>query len=214
MDLTPGRQRLIFALIAVVLVGLCAYLISNRHSGNSTASSASASASPAASASAPAGVPPSVIPSATPASTAEGAEIYQWLPFTGDQLNQAVQTVNDFAAAYATWSYKDSAAAYEAQFKGLADAGELSNLAYTYDTQGVAQARTGGKQVSTGSGTVDRISTFGADPVSITFVVDINEKVTSAGPTSKTDNSYNLTIEMTGGSWLVDSIELQSLGNH
>ena len=215
MDLTPGRQRLIFAVIAVVLVGLGAYLISNRSSGNSTAvPSASASASPGAGGNASPGVPPSVIPSATPVSTAGGAEIYQWLPFTGDQLNQAVQVTNDFARAYATWSYQQSAVAYEAQFKGLADTGELSNLEYTYSTLGLAQARTQGKQVSTGSGTIDRISTFGVNPVSITFVVAINEKVTSTAPATKTNTSYDVTIEMTGGSWLVDDIEPQNTGDH
>ena len=216
MDLTPGRQRLLFVVIAVVLVGLGAYLISHRHSGTAAAPAATATPSPAASGSAPADVPPSALPSATPVSTAGGAEIYQWLPFSADDLAAAVRTTDDFAQAYATWSYKTSKDAYGAQFKGLTTAGELSSLEYTYETAGVAQARTAGKQVSTGTGSITRIDTFGAapGPVSITFVVSIDQKVTSNGATSSVpDNNYTITVVSSGGGWQVSDIELQGVGN-
>jgi hypothetical protein len=214
MDLTPGRQRLLFVVIAVVLVGLGAYLISNRHSGPAAAPATTATPTPAASGSASADVPPSALPSATPVSTAGGAEIYQWLPFSADDLAAAVQTTDDFAKAYATWSYKTSKEAYGAQFKGLTTAQELSSLEYTYTTAGVAQARTTGRQVSTGTGSITRISTFGAGPVSITFVVGIDQKVTSNGATSNVpDNNYTITVVSSGGGWQVSDIELQGVGN-
>jgi hypothetical protein len=214
MDLTPARQRLLFAVIVLVLVGLGAYIISNRHSGSPAASStATPTASSAGGSTAPADVPPSVIPSATPVSTAGGAEIYSWLPFTADQLNQAVQTTSDFAVAYATWSYKESEAQYGAQLRDLVTPDELAILEGTYVTPGVAQPRAAGKQVSVSSGTIDRISTFGADPVSITFVVAIDQKVISTGPAVKQNNSYAVTVQLSGGSWQVSDIELQGLGN-
>ena len=214
MDLTPGRQRLLFVVIAVVLVGLGAYLISNRHSGTTASPATTAAPSPSPSGSTPSGVPPSAVPSATPVSTAGGAEIYQWLPFSAADLAAAVQTTDDFAKAYATWSYKTSKDAYGAQFKGLTTAQELSSLEYTYNTAGVAQARTAGKQVSTGTGSISRISTFGAGPVSITFVVAIDQQVTTNGATSAVPgNSYTITVVSAGGSWQVSDIELQGVGN-
>ena len=215
MDLTPGRQRLLFVVIAVVLVGLGAYLISNRHSGSPAASPGRTDTpSMVTSGSASADVPPTAVPSATPVSTAGGAEIYQWLPFSADDLASAVQTTDNFAKAYATWSYKTSKDAYGAQFTGLATAPELASLEYTYETAGVAQARTADKQVSTGTGSITRISTFGAGPVSITFVVNIDQQVTSNGATSPVpDNSYTITVVSSGGSWQVSDIELQGVGN-
>jgi hypothetical protein len=213
MDLTPGRQRLLFVLIAVVLVGLGAYLISNRHSSGGTAASPS-TPSPSPSGSAPSGVPPSAVPSATPVSTAGGAEIYQWLPFSAADLAAAAQTTEDFAKAYATWSYKTSKDAYGAQLKGLTTAQELSILEDTYDTAGVAQARSAGKQVSTGTGSITRIFTFGAGPVSITFVVAIDQQVTTNGTTSAVPGSnYTITVVSSGGGWQVSDIELQGVGN-
>ena len=88
--------------------------------------------------------------------------------------------------------------------KGLTTAQELSSLEYTYTTAGVAQARTADKQVSTGTGSITRISTFGAGPVSITFVVSIDQKVTSKGATSSVpDNNYTITVVSSGGGWLI-----------
>ena len=113
MDLTPGRQRLVFVVIVIALVGLTSYLIESRHSGGTPAAAPSPSAStPQSSASTPAGtqangVPPSSVPAATPVPTASGAEIYQWLPFTAADLSAAAQTTVTFAKDYSTWSYTD-----------------------------------------------------------------------------------------------------------
>jgi hypothetical protein len=215
MDLTRGQQRLVFVVIVIALVGLGFYLIGHRQSGSGTpaaSSSASASASqPPASATASAGVPPSVVPSATPVSTAGGAEIYQWLPFTPADLATAASVTTRFAAAYATWSYTENKAAYGAKLSPLVTAQELSTLEYDYSTSGVAGPRTADKQVSTGSGTIDAISSFGTG--TITFTVAISQQVTSTQPTSTVHGQYTVTVESAAGGWQVNSIELSSLGN-
>ena len=97
---------------------------------------------------------------------------------------------------------------------GLVTAHELATLKNGYSTPGVAGPRTADKQVSTGSGTIDSIRSFGTGPTSITFVVTINQQVTPAQPTSTQSNQYAVTVVSSGGAWLVNDIELSQLGNH
>jgi hypothetical protein len=214
MDLTPGRRRLAFAAIVIVLVGLCAYLIkSHDSSGSSAAPSATASSTPtgAASSAAPS-VPPSSVPAATPASTAGGAEIYQWLPFTAAQLTQAASTATTFAADYVTWSYAESTAAYTGKLQSLVTSPELALVEQGYETPGVSGPRAADKQVSTGSGTIESISSFGSGP-SIVFTVTINQQVTSTQPTQTQASQYSVTVQANGGAWQVSDVELKQLGN-
>jgi hypothetical protein len=215
MDLTPGRQRLVFVVIVLALVGLTSYLIESRHSGAAPA----AAPSPSASTPSPAGtqgngVPPSSIPAVTPASTASGAEVYQWLPFTAADLSAAAQTTLSFAKDYSTWSYTESVTDYAARLSPLVTTQELATLKSGYSTAGVAGPRVTDKQVSTGSGTIDSIRSFGAGPVSITFVVTVNQQVTSTQPaTTAPPQQYAVTVVSSGGTWQVSDLELSQLGN-
>jgi hypothetical protein len=216
MELTPGQQRLVFVVVVLALVGLGIYLIQGRGSGGGTPAAApsTSATTPRASASAPsaASVPPSTVPAATPVSTAGGAQIYQWLPFTAADLSAAAQTTLTFAKDYSTWSYTENVTAYAAKFTGLVTSTELATLKNGYSTPGVASPRTADKQVSTGNGTIDSIRSFDARPT-ITFVVTINQQVTSTRPTSTQSNQYAVTVFSSGGAWLVNDIELSKLGN-
>jgi hypothetical protein len=215
MDLTPGQRRLVFAVVVIVLVGLCAYLIrAHDSSGSSAAPSATPSSTPtgAATSAAP-GVPPSSVPAATPASTVGGAEIYQWLPFTATDLAQAASTATTFATDYVTWSYAESTTAYAGKLQGLVTSQELALVEQGYETPGVSGPRAADKQVSTGSGTIESISSFGAGPKSIVFVVSINQQVTSTQPTQTQANQYSVTVQTNGGTWQVSDVELTQLGN-
>jgi hypothetical protein len=214
MDLTPGRQRLVFVVIVIALVGLTSYLIESRHSGAAPAAAPSRSAStPQSSVSTPA-VPPSSVPAVTPVPTASGAEIYQWLPFTAADLSAAAQTTLAFAKDYSTWSYTESVTDYAAKLSPLVTTQELATLKSGYSTAGVAGPRVQDKQVSTGSGTIDSIRSFGAAPVSITFVVTLNQQVTSTQPaTTAPPQRYAVTLVSSGGAWQVSDLELSQLGN-
>jgi hypothetical protein len=97
---------------------------------------------------------------------------------------------------------------------GLVAAPELAILKNGYSTAGVAGPRAAQKQVSTGSGTIDSIRSFGAGPTSITFVVTINQQVTPAQPGSTGSSQYAVTVISSGGTWLVNDLELSTLGNH
>jgi hypothetical protein len=217
MELTPGQQRLVFVVVVLALAGLGIYLLQGRGSGGGAPAAApsTSSAAPRPSASTPsaASVPPSAVPTTTtPLPTTGSGEIYQWLPFTAADLSAAAQTTLTFAKDYSTWSYTESTAAYAAKFNGLVTATELATLTNGYNTSGVAGPRAADKQVSTGSGTINSIRAFGAGPT-ITFVVTINQQVTSTQPTSTASNQYAITVASSGGAWLVSDIELSNLGN-
>ena len=213
MDLTPGQRRLVFAVVVIVLVGLCVYLVRSHDSaGSSAAPSATASTPTGAASSAAPGVPPSSVPAATPAATAGGTEIYQWLPFTAAQLAQAASTATTFAADYVTWSYAESTAAYTGKLQSLVTSPELALVEQGYETPGVSGLRAADKQVSTGSGTIDSISSFGSGP-SIVFTVTINQQVTSTQPTQTQANKYSVTVQANGGAWQVSDVELTTVGN-
>jgi len=226
MELNPVQRRLLFVVVVLALVGLGIFLIKGRGSGTpaaapSTAASqssanASGSTSSGATSSGSGGqsVPPSSLPAATPVSTAGGAEIYQWLPFTPADLSAAAQTTVTFAKDWATWSYTESAADYAAKLSPLVSPQELAVIKNGYTTAGVAQQRTADKQVSTGSGTIDSIRSFGTNPVSITFVVTINQQVTpAASATSASPKQYAVTVVSSGGAWQVNDLELAGAGN-
>ncbi len=218
MDLTTGQRRLLFIVVVLALAGLGFYLVSSRPSAGSPAAAASTPASggsrPATSGGAAAGVPPSTVPAATPVSTAGGTEIYQWLPFTPAGLAAAAKTTVTFAGDYATWSYTENAAAYGAKLSGLVTASEAATLENDYGTPGVAGPRAADKQVSTGSGTIDSISSFGSgNPTSITFLVTISQQVTSTRPAKSMTGQYTVTVVSSGSAWQVNDIELSGIGN-
>jgi hypothetical protein len=214
MELTTGQQRLLFVVVVLALAGLGFYLVSSHGSGGSPAAASSGSTSPAATGGATgASVPPSTVPAATPVSTAGGAEIYQWLPFTAADLTAATRTTVAFAADYSTWSYTENAAAYGAKFSGLVTAQEAATLENDYGTAGVAGPRTADKQVSTGTGTIDSISSFGSNPTSITFLVTISQQVSSTQPAKSMTGQYRVTVISSGNAWQVNDIELSGLGN-
>src|SRR5262245_31837522 len=109
MDLNPGQQRLVFVVVVLALAGLGIYLVTGRNSGGAPAAAPSAPASPAPSAGqTTGGVPPSVVPTtANPLPTTGAGQIYQWLPFSAADLSAAAQATQDFAKAYANWSYTE-----------------------------------------------------------------------------------------------------------
>jgi hypothetical protein len=224
MDLTPGQQRLVFVVVVLALAGLGIYLLNGRGSGGTPAAApqtttapppaaSSAAVTPAASTQA-ASVPPTAIPSATPASTAGGAAIYQWLPFSPAGLTAAATTTTAFAKAYATWSYKETATAYGATFNGLATDQEITTLEEGNSAPGLAQQRTAAKQASTGSGTINSIRSIVTVPsTSIMFLVTITDTVTSTQPATTKSTQYSVTLIPQGTGWLVNDIELSTLGN-
>jgi len=214
MELTPGLQRLVFAVLVIALAGLGVFLVSARgHHGTPSAAASSSTPAAASAADSTASVPPTLVPSATPLPTAGDTQIYQWLPFTAADLTAAANTTMAFAKAYATWNYTETYTAYGATFNGLATGSEITQLEANYNPPGAAAQRTADKQSSTGSGTIDTISQFSSNPTSITFLVTITQQVTPATSTASSSQQYAVTVIPSGGSWQVNDLELPSAGN-
>ena len=213
MELSPGQQRLLFVVVVIALVGLGFFLIEGRSHGTTAASTTPPTPTPSSSAPAASGAatatPPATEPAATPSATAGGANIYQWLPFTQSDLTAASKTTLAFATDYATWNSKESKAAYGAKMASLVTAQEDATLESGFGTAAAAA----GNAVSTGSGTIDSISSFGSSPASITFSVAIAQQVTPAKVANTGPSQYSITVVAAGGGWQVDNIELSSLGN-
>jgi hypothetical protein len=216
MELSPGQQRLLFVVVVIVLVGLGFFLIEGRSHGTTAASTpptpTPSSSAPAASGAATA-TPPATEPAAPTPPTAGGANIYQWLPFTQADLTAASKTTLAFANVYANTSYTESQATYAAKLSGLASPQEAAALVSDFETPAIAATRTADKQVSTGTPTIDSISSFGADPTSITFDVSIAQQLASTSGTMNSTPEYNITTVSTAAGWQVNNIQLSNEGN-
>jgi hypothetical protein len=216
MEPSSGQQRLLFVVVVLVLAGLGVYLISARtHNGTAATPPASVSAtSPAPPASQAPAVQPATTPASVPVSVPSGsgrADIYQWLPFSQQDLTEAARTTVAFAADYETYSYTETAAAYAGKMASLVTGELAATLKNAYATPGVAAQRTAQKQISTGSGGIASIRSFG--PGSITFVVNIAQQLATTQGTSTKTTQYAVTVVSAAGGWQVNDIELAGAGN-
>jgi len=212
MELSPGQQKAVFAVVVVVLAGLGIYLLATPHGGKSPSASTSPSAAPstpAAAGGSPSGGSPSA---AAPQPSASGTvNIYQWLPFTQQSLGQAAAVATQVTKDYNTFTYTENVSAYLAPMNGLITSQLAQTLTNGYTTLGVAQTRTSQKQVSSGGAAISSIRTFGSG--SITFVVNGTQKLTSTQGTTTSNNQYAVTVTSQGNSWQVYDIEPASAGN-
>jgi hypothetical protein len=225
MELTAAQRKMAFAVVVFVLAGLGLYLVTTaRHGSGSPAATSHGPAgqgspagqgggrsagprTPAASPTAPQSGP------ASPTSSSHGAtpNIYQWLPFTPAGLSSAAAVAVKFGAAYGTYSYTQSAAAYVGTMRNLITPDLSQQISAAYSTPGVAALRTRRKQVSAGNATITSLRAFG--PTSLTFIVSVTERVIATQDGGQLTTSYAVTV--TGGdtSWQVNTVELASEGN-
>ncbi|HEY2641668.1 MAG TPA: hypothetical protein VGI66_17500 [Streptosporangiaceae bacterium] len=220
MEASPAQRRIAFALIVFALVALGAYLLrpaahgaSRPGRGATVAASASAptpgssASGSSAAGSSTSGAPP---PSSAPSPSGQ-ADVYQWLPFSQQGLTAAAATVVRFGNAYGTCSYTENAAAYVRPMQSLATPSLAGQIGAAYSAPGVAAARASGKQVTTGATTIQSIRAFGPD--SLTFVVQITERLTDVSGHRQRSTSYAVTLIGSGTSWQVSAIELATTGN-
>jgi hypothetical protein len=211
VDLSPGQQKAVFALVVLVLAALGYWLIVPRVSHSS--GQARPTASPAPPATAPGGtpsqrVPPSTV-TASPASTGS-ADIYSWLPFTQPGLAAAAAVTEKFLIDYNTYSYTESAADYVGKMNGLITGQLATTLKGLYSTPGVAKVRTDQKQVSTGTAAITSLRAYG--PSSLTFIVTGTQHLVTSKGTSNGSTQYAVTVTGSGTSWQANDIELSSVG--
>jgi hypothetical protein len=202
MELSSGQQRLLFVVVVLALGGLGVFLLGSRHrTATPPPASPSASAAPATS-----------TPAAAPVTTTGGGvNIYQWLPFTQQDLSAASQATVAFAADYENWSYTEPAQTYVAKMNGLVTANFAASLQNSYATPGVAALRSAQKQISTSSGGIASIRSFGTG--SITFVVNIAQRLSTTSGTTSSSKQYAITVISSAAGWQVNDVELAGAGN-
>jgi hypothetical protein len=208
MDLTRGQRNAVFALIVIVLAALGYYLVvpalTHSHRGGQ------ATAPPTAAGQASSTAPAPAAPAASPAAP-QAVNIYSWLPFSQQDLAAAASVTVRFSVDYDTFTYAESASGYVGRMAGLVTGQLASTLRADYQIPGVAQLRTGQKQVSTGTAVIDSLRAFG--PSSMTFAVTAGQHLVSSHGTTSDSTQYAVTVTGTGGSWQVSDIELESAGN-
>lgn len=211
MDLSPGQQKAVFAVVVVILAALGYWLLLPKVSHSH--GQAQPAASPAPAASAPGSQPSQgaspPAETASPASTG-GVDIYSWLPFTQQGLAAAAAVTQKFLVDYNTYSYTESAADYVARMNGLITTQEATTLKGLYATPGVAKIRTDQKQTSTGTASITALRTFG--PSSLTFIATGTQHLATAKGSSSGSAQYAVTVTGSGTSWQVSDIELSSVG--
>ena len=209
MDLSPGQQKAVFAVVVVVLAALGYWLLLPKVSHSH--GQAQPTASPAASATGSAASPPPPTPAATasPAATG-GVDIYSWLPFTQQGLAAAATVTEKFLVAYNTYTYTESADEYIGRMNGLITTQLAATLRGLDSTPGVVKVRTDQKQASTGTAAINSIRAFG--PSSLTFIVTGTQHLVTSKGTSSGSSQYAITLTGSGTSWQVNDIELSSVG--
>lgn len=203
MELSNGQQRLLFVVVVLALGGLGIFLLGSRHrTATPPPAHPSASAAPATS-----------TPAAAPVTTTGGGgvDIYQWLPFTQQDLTTASRATVAFAADYETWTYTEPAQAYVAKMNGLVTANFAASLQNSYATPGVAALRSAQKQISTSSGGIASIQSFGTG--SITFVVNITQRLATTSGTTNSSKQYAVTAVSNATGWQVNDVEIAGAGN-
>jgi hypothetical protein len=212
MELSSGQQRLLFVVVVLLLAALGIYLVGpgTHHRAAATPTPSASSTGPAPATSTAPAVQPATTPAA-PATSAGGADIYQWLPFTQQDLTQAAQVTVAFAADYDTYSYTETDTAYIDKMASLVTSELAATLKNAYDTLGIAQARSAQKQVSTGSGGIASIRSFGAG--SLMFVANITQKLATTQGTTTATKQYWVTVVKNAAGWQVNDIEPAGAGN-
>jgi hypothetical protein len=202
MELSSGQQRLLFVVVVLALGGLGIFLLGGRHrTATPPPAHPSASAAPATS-----------TPTAAPATTTGGGvDIYQWLPFTQQDLTAASRATVAFAADYETWTYTEPAQAYVAKMNGLVTTNFAASLQNSYATPGVAALRNAQKQISTSSGGIASIQSFGTG--SITFAVNITQRLATTSGTTNSSKQYAVTVVSNATGWQVNDVEIAGAGN-
>jgi hypothetical protein len=209
VELSPARQKLLFIAIVVVLAAVGYFLVVPALHKSPAAKPAGAAASTQAAPAATGGQPtaaPSV--SQEPAGT---VNIYDWLPFTQQDLASAAAVAVQFSVDYDTFTYTESAAGYVAKMNGLITTQLAATLQNAYSTPGTAGLRTSQKQMSTATASIVSLRAFGSS--SLTFIVNIRQRLVSSHGNSNSSTQYAVTLTGSGGSWQVNDVEYQLAGN-
>jgi len=219
VDLSPGQQKAVFALVVVVLAALGYWLVLPKVSHSSAQAHPARTPSPTESVPSP---PPTSAANSPGANSSGGSavaappaatgsvNIYSWLPFTQQGLTAAATVTQEFLADYDTYSYTESARAYVGKMGGLITGQLSTTLQDLYASPGVAKLRNDQQQVATATAVINSLRSFGTS--SLTFIATATQHLATAKGSSNGSTRYAITVTGSGTSWQVNDIELSSAG--
>jgi hypothetical protein len=166
----------------------------------------------AASATAPGGTPARPAATASPQPTAAAATpLASLLPFPPARLQAAAGLAGRFTAAWDSWSWRQSPAAWLTPLRPMATASLEPALAQAAGTRGVLAQRAADRQTATA--TVTALAIRDLTPGSVTVTATVTQVITGSTGTSRASASYAVTLTPAGTSWLVWDIEPAAAGN-
>jgi hypothetical protein len=208
VDLSPRQRSAVFVAVVIALAALGYYLVvpALTHARGSARAASTPASAPSS-----AGTPTEPAATVPISGDTSGVNIYNWLPFTQQDLNSAASVAVQFSIDYNTFTYTENAAGYVGAMGSLITDQLGTTLQAAYQTPGVAQLRRNQKQVSTGTAAINSLRAFG--PSSMTFIVTAGQRLVTSKGTSSGSTQYAVTVTGSGTSWQVSDIELESAGN-
>jgi hypothetical protein len=160
---------------------------------------------------APAGQPAHTTTTASPPPAA-APPLAAILPFPPPRLQAAAILAGRFTAAWDSWSWQQSPAAWLAQLRPMAASSLYPALAQAAGTPGVLVQRKAARQTATA--TTRALQIRDLTPGSVTISVTVRQVITSRAGTSQATASFAVTLTPRGSSWAVWDIEPASAGNN
>jgi hypothetical protein len=133
------------------------------------------------------------------------------LPFSAARLQAAVALAGRFTAAWDSWSWRQSSAAWLAALEPMAAASLEPVLAQAAGTRGVLAQRAADRQ--TAAATVTALAIRDLSPGSVTITVTVDQVITSRSGTSRASPSWAVTLTPAGAGWAVWDIEPAAAGD-
>ena len=152
-------------------------------------------------------------PSATasPHPPAAAVPLASLLPFPPDRLQAAASLAGQFTAAWDSWSWQQSPAAWLAPLRPMAAASLEPALAQAAGDRGVLAQRAAARQ--TAGATVTALAIRDLTPGSVTVTATATQVITGSSGTSRTAAAWAVTLTPAGTGWLVWDIEPAGAGN-
>ncbi len=133
------------------------------------------------------------------------------LPFPPVRLQAAAGLAARFTAAWDSWSWRQSPAAWLTRLRPMASASLEPALAQAAGTRGVLAQRAAARQTATA--TVTALVIRDLTPGSVTVTATVTQVITGSSGTSRATASWAVTLTPAGTGWLVWDIEPAAAGN-
>ena len=133
------------------------------------------------------------------------------LPFSPARLQAAAVLAGRFTAAWDSWSWRQSPAAWLARLLPMTAAELRPALAQAAGTPGVLAQRDATRQAATATATAEQIRDLTTG--SVTVAVTVRQVITSTSGTTQAVASFAVTLTPHGTGWAVWDIEPASAGN-